>query len=633
MKSKKYIFIILISVMIITLLMSSNSLFSQNMEQVPITEFKSARLIIDTTKAKVNKRNALTVFTSRYQISNDFKFRIDAQKTIEKDKLGFSHERYEQYYKGVKIEFSDIRLHYKGEVFVSANGEYLPSLKINTQPQISEETALQHALEYINAEEYIWQLPSEEQWLKRKKNDNEATFYPKAEIVICKDRLSEINYFKLAYKFDIYATIPLSRDFVFVDASNGEIIRINPIMVSVAGTAATRYSGARTIETEQSGSVYILLDSSRGNGVATYNLNNSTTLSSAVDFEDNNNDWTAAEYDNGNKDNAALDAHWGLMMTYDYFNTVHNRNSFDNAGALIESYVHYDINLVNAYWTGNELLIGDGDGIDFDPLTSVDIVAHEFGHAVCENTANLAYELESGAINEGLSDIWGACVENYADATKDTWAIGEDVDLRTGHSGGRSMSNPNAEQQPDTYSGTWWFNVVGCVPVCDPYDPDYNDCCGVHTNSGVMNHWFYLLSEGGADSNDNGDAFDISGIGIGDAAEIIYRAESVYMTANTTFANARTHTIEAAEDLFGLCSQEIESVSNAWYAVGVGDSYDPTTVLENTTISTNTTIENCNIDVENVTVESGATLTLNYGNSIIINGEFEAELGSALDIK
>jgi Zn-dependent metalloprotease len=519
-------------------------------------------------------------------------------------------------------------LHFLGEDLISSNGNILDStLDLKTKPNITEEKAIQYALEFIDAEKYMWETGSEEERLKKKKDDNSATYYPKAELVLCPDILNLSEEYKLAFKFEIYAMNPFSRDHVYVDALNGSVICINPIMVSVAGTAATRYSGTRTIETDQSGSVFVLHDNSRGGGIETYDLNNSTTLSSAVDFEDNDNNWTAAEHNNTAMDNAALDVHWAIMMTYDYFNSIHGRNSFDNSGTLIESYVHRGTNWVNARWTGTEMLFGDGDGVNFDPLTAVDVSAHEFGHAVCTHTANLAYRNESGAINEGLSDIWGACVENFAGPTKDIWSCGEEFDLRTGHSGARSMSNPNLEGQPDTYQGANWVTVAGCTPTSS------NDFCGVHTNSGVMNYWFFLLSDGGTGTNDNGDVFNVTGIGIENAADILYRAESVYMTANTTFADARNNAIQSAEDLFGACSQAVESVTNAWYAVGVGNIYNATTTLANTNITTNTTIIDCSIEVENVTIESGSKLILDYNDNIIINGPFEAELGSELEIK
>src|SRR4029079_16251513 len=89
-------------------------------------------------------------------------------------------------------------------------------------------------------------------------------------------------------------------------------------------------------------------------------------------------------------------------------------------------------------------------------LTAIDVAGHEIGHAVCEKTANLAYQKESGAMNEGFSDIWGACIEYYAAPTKSTWLVGEDIERRSGHASLRSMSNPKTEGQPDTYGGTNW---------------------------------------------------------------------------------------------------------------------------------------------------------------------------------
>src|SRR3970282_2745047 len=112
----------------------------------------------------------------------------------------------------------------------------------------------------------------------------------------------------------------------------------------VAANAATRYSGTQSIQTTSSGGSYILSDASRGQGVMTYNMQKGTNYSSAIPFTDADNNWTAAEYNNANKDNGALDAHWGVEKTYYYCATFHGRNSFDNAGAAIKSYVHYSSN-------------------------------------------------------------------------------------------------------------------------------------------------------------------------------------------------------------------------------------------------------------------------------------------------
>ena len=136
-----------------------------------------------------------------------------------------------------------------------------------------------------------------------------------------------------------------------------------------------------------------------------------------------------------------------------------------------------------------------GDGATrFRPLTSLDVVGHEIGHAVCEKTANLTYANESGAMNEGLSDIWGASIEAYAVGTlgftsggvkaKSTWLIGEEIDKV--QVALRSMSDPKSLGQPAYYKGVNWYTGTG-------------DNGGVHTNSGVLNHWFYILTVGKSD--------------------------------------------------------------------------------------------------------------------------------------
>jgi len=187
------------------------------------------------------------------------------------------------------------------------------------------------------------------------------------------------------------------------------------------------------------------------------------------------------------------------------------------------------------------------------------------------------------------------------------------------------MSNPNTENQPDTYGGTNWVSVTGCTPS------SLNDFCGVHTNSGVMNYWFYLLCVGGIGTNDIGSSFNVTGIGIDDAADIVYRAETVYMTANTTFSDARTHTIQAAEDLFGENSQQAISTLSSWFAVGVG-SCDIFPFV-NARVTSNRTVNGCNIEVENVNVSNGAKLILDAENVTTIKSNFKVELGSELEIK
>ncbi|OGS71616.1 MAG: peptidase M4 [Flavobacteria bacterium RIFCSPLOWO2_12_FULL_35_11] len=512
----------------------------------------------------------------------------------EEDKLGFTHEKYQHYYKGVKVDFATPILHIKNGEIKSMSGEFYQIEDLNTTPILSENIAFQKATSHIGAATYLWQDSKNAKLINYIK--------PVGELVILPGYIIDQKENKLAYKFDIYATKPISRGFVYVDALDGKILFYNAIIKHAnnllgidfktfnaqvaktkkvespltAANAATRYSGSRIIETASSGGSYVLSDNTRGSGIKTYDMNEGTNYNNAVNFTDSNNDWTSAEWNNTAKDNGALDAHWGAEMTYDYWLIKHDRNSFDGAGAAINSYVHYDSAYDNAFWDGSRMTYGDGSSNGtigngyFDILTSLDVAAHEIGHAICSYTADLAYQKESGAMNEAFSDIWAASVEYYAAPEKDTWLIGEDIERRTTSASLRSMSNPKAEGQPDTYGGTNWIQPNCGTPT------QSNDYCGVHTNSGVLNHWFYILSIGKSGTNDIGSSYSVTGVGIDKAAKIAFRLESVYLSANSTYANARTSGIQSAIDLYGAGSAEVIATTNAFYAVGVGTEYGNT---------------------------------------------------------
>lgn len=519
------------------------------------------------TKVRSDKSSVNDFLKKQFKCKNEIEFTENSKSVIVEKEL--VSKKMQQYYKGIKVEFGVQNVVSENDNLKTVNGKYVEIQNIETKPKLTEREALNIALKEVGAKEYMWEKKENEDFLKKEQNDKNATFYPNAEIVIIeKEMLGEKPTPTLAYKFNIYASNPLSRDYIYIDAVNGEILLKDPIIKHIQGTGATRYSGQRTIETQQNGNQYKLRDYSRGNGIETYNMNKTANYAGASDFIDNDNNWTSSEYNNANKDNAALDAHWGTEKTYDYFFIKHNRNSYNNSGAVLKNYVHANLVAMgypsndNAFWDGQRMTYGDGTS-SFDALTSIDVVGHEIGHGVCSNTANLIYSKESGAINEGLSDIWGAMIEFYAEPSKQTYLIGEDIKLGGGAL--RSMNDPNVYGQPKTYGGTYWYDQ-NCTPA------NSNDWCGVHRNSGVLNHWFYILAEGKVGTNDLGNSYNVTGISKEKAAKIVYRAESVYFTATTNYAQARDLTIQSAKDLYGAYSVEAVSVCQAWYAVGVGNN-------------------------------------------------------------
>jgi hypothetical protein len=184
------------------------------------------------------------------------------------------------------------------------------------------------------------------------------------------------------------------------------------------------------------------------------------------------------------------------------------------------------------------------------------VIAHEWGHAVTDYTSNLVYQKESGALNESFSDMMGAAFE-FAHADYDTpdWYMGENGQISGAYF--RDMSNPPARSDPDYYEGTYWVNVTSCTPS------DGNDYCGVHTNSGVGNKWFYLLSDGGTHHS-----VTVAGIGVDHAMEIAYRANVFYWSDFSTYSEAAYGTVLAAQDLDPSGVWETQ-VRNGWEAVGV----------------------------------------------------------------
>ena len=569
----------------------SSTTFAQDFSRV-----KSQELSENGTPALVQFReqgaayqlsDATAALRDQLQLSSEDQM---VQLKTDADAAGFVHEKYQQYYKGIKVEHATYSVHARQGRVASISGQFEKVRGLNTTPALDAGTALGRALSFVGAKEYMWQDAAEEAYLKTQENDPSATYAPKGELVIVRDMRSanplKVGKPTLAWKFNIYAQSPVSRSFIYVDAHSGEVVFQDAIIKHAAATGsfATRYSGTQSSTTDSFNGSYRLRDVTRGSGVQTFDMNQGTNYNSAVDFTDANNSWT--EYNNSAFDNAALDAHWGAQAVYDYWKNVHGRNSYNGAGAAIKSYVHYSRSYENAYWDGTRMTYGDG-ATRFSPLTSLDVCAHEIGHAVCSSTANLTYSYESGALNEGFSDIWGAAVEYYKAPNKQTWLIGEDIDKQRPSL--RSMSNPNAEGQPDTYQGSYWATGSG-------------DNGGVHTNSGVLNHWFYVLSVGKSGTNDKGNAYSVSAIGIDAAAKIAYRTEAVYLTASSNYAAARTYSIQSAKDLYGAGSAQEIAVTNAWYAVGVGAAYGgstgggggtppPTSVTYCTSKGNNTTYE------------------------------------------
>lgn len=264
-------------------------------------------------------------------------------------------------------------------------------------------------------------------------------------------------------------------------------------------------------------------------------------------------------------DPAAVSAHSNSMKINDYFQKIHKRNSLDDKGMRLISTVHIGSKWNNAAWNGKQMLYGDGDGILLGSLAGgLDVAGHEMTHGVIENTTDLIYQDESGAINESLADIFGAYGEMYATGTVD-WDMGEDIYTPNipGDGGLRSLSDPTSVRLSTTYLPS------GHYP--DHYDDRYLgtlDRGGVHINSSINNKAAYLITDGGTHYG-----VTVQGIGRTKAEKIFYRALTLYLTPSSGFKDMREAAIQASRDLYkdrnGQPSPETAAVIAAYDAVGV----------------------------------------------------------------
>ncbi|NRQ49324.1 M4 family metallopeptidase [Aeromicrobium stalagmiti] len=354
----------------------------------------------------------------------------------------------------------------------------------------------------------------------------------------------------------------------YVDARTGDTIRSEQRIQTVDGEGQSLYGGTVPLDLTQSGSAYQLKDATRGN-TYTIDVNNKTdgalcsvlNMGCATGAVFSSTDTSFGNGTTSSRESAAVDAQYGTDATWDYYQDTFGRDGIFGTGAGSFNRVHYGKNYVNAFWDGEKMTYGDGNGTTYGPLTSLDVAGHEMSHGVTENTAGLTYSGESGGLNEATSDIFGTMVEFFAANPSDQgdYLIGEEFDLADG-SGLRRMDDPAS----DGSSLACWSTNAKNVDV--------------HYSSGIGNHFFYLLAEGSgaktiggtahASSTCNGST--VAGIGRTDAAAIWYRALTVYMTSGTTYAQARTATISAANDLFGAGSTQSATVAAAWSAVSVG---------------------------------------------------------------
>ncbi len=469
---------------------------------------------------------------------------------------GRRHERLDQYYREIRVFGGQIVRQTEQEQTLSVFGSLYPDADVDPVPRLTPEEAVAHASAAAGARPGPDQRP-------------DLFVLP----------LDEGGY-ALAYRIRIVTDSDIA--VCFIDAHSGALaLRYSDLQTTIGSGTGVLGDQKKVSTTERDGG-YVAWDQMRPATIRTYNmrgdldrtrsyLNGLTTLTQNDLASDADNTW---------EDAAAVDAHAYAGWTYDYLYKRFNRQGLDGRNRSMTSLVHpvnrdawrdYPSSVVglyflNAFYAGAGVMVY-GEGLPGNVTSggyrwnyfagALDVVAHELTHGVTDYSSDLIYRNESGALNEALSDIVGTGAEFYFQEVgngylKADYLMGEDLTSPLG--GFRSMANPGAYGDPDHYSRRY----LGTA-----------DNGGVHINSGIANHAFYLAIEGGVNRTSGLSVQGVGGANRDRIERVFFRAFTDMLPADATFSQARAATIQAARDLYGAGSPVESAVTQAWTACGV----------------------------------------------------------------
>jgi bacillolysin len=463
-------------------------------------------------------------------------FKITSVRT---DDLGITHIRAIQQYKGIEVYGSESILHVDSDKERFTGSFFKTDQDILTKPGITSTAALQKTVDDIRQHTIYKELTTKEKKLLQ----YDA---PSCSLVL---------YNKDNQEYVLTWAITIRPNFIevwkyFINASNDEIIhRFNNTNYDGPMTSSgyDLNNVLRTFDTYLAGGVYYLYDAAeeemynpaKQEGIIiTLDANNTSTSNLNYSY--------VTSTDNTWDNPSAISAHCNATATYRYFLNTFGRNSINGNGGNIISFVNVTSDdgssMENAFWNGEAAFYGNG-GNYFKPLAgALDVTAHELGHGVVSNTANLEYYGQSGAINETYADIFGSMVD------RDDWLIGEDITNTSFSPSGalRNMADPhNMGNQGDPY---WQPKHVSEMYL------GTEDNAGVHINNGIGIHAYYLYAT--AVTKDK-------------AEKVLYRALTEYLTKTSQFIDFRIAVKQAASDLYGASSQEVIKAGEAFDAVGI----------------------------------------------------------------
>ena len=483
---------------------------------------------------------------------------------------GRTVERFDQFHRGVRIWGAEVVRDSEGSLPRAIFGVVAPDLDLPVDPSQTADAARAAVLRGTGADAALLREP---------------------ELVILR---TDDGDYRLAYMMVVSGETGVYR--VFVSAQTGaELLRYSEIQTQAAvGSGRGVLGDTKKLSVLRQSGTFIADDQHRPPVLTTFdmrgNLNRAiTALNGGGLFlsdvaSDGDNDWS---------DVANVDAHVHVGWTYDFFYKRFGRRGLDNRDRPVVIFTNavtqqdalnlppdlFFIFAVNAFWCGEcgpngigIMAFGNGIPPSF-ALTSngnnytyfagaLDIAAHELTHGVTDSSSRLIYRNESGALNEAFSDVMGTAVEFFFHPAgtgrgRADYLLGEDISraARPGSlDGDRSLENPALYGSPDHYSRRYTGTA---------------DNGGVHINSGIANHAFYLAIEGGVNRTSGQSVQGVGAANRDQIEKVFYRAFVFLLPSDAAFATARAATVQAARDLYGANSAAERAVTQAWTAVGV----------------------------------------------------------------
>lgn len=507
---------------------------------------------------KITQSNLFSTYGHELGLGNDDDM-IQTNNIVTKD--GQFTTKYEQYHKGYRVQGAMMNVIGDKGIVKYANGFLVKNLDIDDVNLISEDDAIDEAIDFIGAEEYLWEVEYDGE-----DQEDKYDYYPKdLELIIVKKRGSELNddpvNYQLCYRVKIFAIEPNSITDVYINANTGQVFTSDEGVdydFSATGVVHTWHHGFQGNMRTRTCALcinYWLHDVERNIYTTTVDRN---YWYKGRFSKDRNNVW-GENQNEGILTRTPASAHWAAQKAWDYYFYKHGRWGSDYQGKKLHIKTHYPSH--NAMFdreNNNDVIYISNDGLHPDApnygdfgysLASLDVIGHEYTHGMIRASSDLGVNsnyFESRALNEGFADIFGVVIHNYA-LGYHNWKVGAYNLLQTRHLDNPHNDTPNPS--PARYLEPGYWN--------DSHD-NYR-----HNAGGVVRKWFYLIA--------NGETFGgetVSPLGLETATKIAYITFNWWLWSNVTYPQMANQAVEATIAHYGHCSNEHKQVVKALRAVG-----------------------------------------------------------------